>query len=208
MKRLAFAAAIAGLSVPAMAQDDAVAPSAPLVAAQAPRLDAGTSLLPANTEVLLSLNDELTTKGNWMEEGHTFGLSVVHDVTLGDYVVIPAGSRASGTVTWMTDKGMFGKSGKFEIQVNYVEVGNRRVPLEGTFRQEGEGNTVATVGAVIMAPVAGFFVAGKSGRMPKGMEMTVFTAEDMPVRLEAAQPAAAGVGAAQTNLALPVDRTS
>jgi hypothetical protein len=141
------------------------------------------AVLPANTEVHLSLNEELSTKGNWMEEGHTFGLTVVSNVMVGDYVIVPKGARATGQVTWMTNKGMFGKSGKFEIEIKHVEVNGRRIPLEGTFRQEGEGNTVATVGAVVVLPVAGFFLTGRSGRMPKDMELTVFTADDLPVEL-------------------------
>ncbi|MGC7990957.1 hypothetical protein ACP3WY_25200, partial [Salmonella enterica] len=81
---------------------------------------------PANTEVLLSMNETITTKGNNLKEGSSFALTVVHDVMLGDYVVIPAGSRAMGEVTWLTNKGAFGKSGKMDIALRYVEVNNRR----------------------------------------------------------------------------------
>lgn len=88
----------------------------------------------------------------------------------------------------MTNKGMSGKSGKFEIEITHVEVGGRRIPLEGTFRQEGEGNTVATIGAVAVVPVAGFFVTGRSGRMPSGSELTVYTAEDLEVQFEGPAP--------------------
>ena len=144
--------------------------------------------LPANTEVFLRLNEELTTKGNSMEEGSTFFLTVASDVMLGEYVVIPEGARATGRVTWMTDKGMFGKSGKFEIEITHVEVGGRRIPLNGTFRQEGEGNTVATVGAVVVVPVAGFFVTGRSGRMPAGTELTAFTEDDLDVQFDGPPP--------------------
>ncbi|MEO5705539.1 MAG: hypothetical protein ABIT10_00330 [Alteraurantiacibacter sp.] len=139
--------------------------------------------LPQNTEVLLSLNQELTTRGDWMTEGRTFDLTVVNDVLLGEFVVVPQGSRASGTVTWMTNKGMFGKSGKFEIEINYIDVSGRRIPVNGHFRQEGEGSTVATVGAVILLWPAAFAITGRSGRMPAGMELTVVTEDRIPVRL-------------------------
>ena len=52
------------------------------------------------------MNDELSSKR--AEEGDSFSLSVVHDVVLGDHVVIPKGSRAVGEVTWKTGKGAFG----------------------------------------------------------------------------------------------------
>jgi hypothetical protein len=44
-----------------------------------------TSQLPANTELLLSMNEDLTTKG--IEEGHKFRLTLVTDVRMGDYIL-------------------------------------------------------------------------------------------------------------------------
>ena len=135
--------------------------------------------LPANTEVFLKLNHEITTKKN--KQGDPIYFTVTHNVLLDNYVVIPKGSGAIGEITWMTGKGMFGKSGKFDLEVKYLTVGDRRVPLLGTFRQEGRGNTVATVAGVVVIPIAGLFVTGRSGFMPKDREITAFTAEDLPV---------------------------
>lgn len=166
-------------SIPAFAQSDQV----PLDVARAAPQPEGVAYLPANTEVYLTLNQELTTRGDWMTEGRTFDLTVSSDVMLGEYVVIPRGSRASGTVTWMTNRGMFGKSGKFEIEINYVDVSGRRIPVNGHFRQEGEGSTVATVGAVLLLWPAAFAITGRSGRMPAGLELTVVTEDAIPVRV-------------------------
>lgn len=141
------------------------------------------AVLPANTEVVLSMNQEITTKGRQWNEGDTFNLSVVHDVTYGDYVVIPRGSRAVGKITWLTSKGAFGKSGKMDIELMYIEVGGRRIDVDGTFRQEGEGNTVATVGGVLVAGVFAGFVTGRSARIPQGRELMARTALDLPLRL-------------------------
>lgn len=141
--------------------------------------DQNAPVLPANTEVLLRTNQEITTKGNTWSEGDTFALSVVHDVMLDDYVVIPAGSRATGRITWMTNKGMFGKSGKMDIEIDYVTVGGRRIDLDGTYRQEGEGNTVATVAGVVLVPLTGLFITGRSGRIPQGRELVATTENDI-----------------------------
>jgi hypothetical protein len=141
--------------------------------------------LPANTEVLLSMNQEVTTKGRAWNEGDTFNLSVVQDVTYGDYVVIPRGSRAVGKITWLTSKGAFGKSGKMDVELMYVEVNGRRIDLDGTYRQEGEGNTVATVGGVIVAGVFAGFITGKSARIPQGRELMARTASAVPLALPA-----------------------
>lgn len=159
------------------------APSEPIraVAAAAAPVQGTMASLPANTEILLRMNEEISTKQN--DEGDTFYLTLVHDVLLNGFVVIPRGARATGEVKWKTGKGAFGKSGKLEIEIKYLEVGGRRVPLVGTFRQEGEGNTVATVAAVALVWVAAPFITGKTGRIPAGRELTVHTRDALDVVL-------------------------
>ena len=165
----------------------APATAVPVTATLRPAVTAG---LPANTELLLTVNNELSSKR--VKEGEMFDLTVSHDVLLGDYVVIPKGTLAKGEVTWKTGKGAFGKSGKMEIELRYVDLNGRRVPITGKYRQEGEGNTVATVGTVVVAGVFGAFVTGKSARIPQGRELKANTTELLPVALpEGTAPPAA-----------------
>jgi hypothetical protein len=207
MSEFRIAAALAALfitSAPAAIAQEAAAEPPMIVATR----EASTgAVLPANTEVLLSMNETITTKGNNLKEGSSFALTVVHDVMLGDYVVIPAGSRAMGEVTWLTSKGAFGKSGKMDIALRYVEVNNRRIPLTGTYRQEGEGNTVATVGGVIAAGVFAAFITGKSGVIPQGRELMARTKNDLPVQLPGPVTAATPL-TATAKPAAPVITTS
>lgn len=138
--------------------------------------------LPANTEVVLALNGELSSKTH--RAGDKFSLSVAKDVTVDNQVVIPRGTRAIGQVTWRTGTGGFGKSGKMEVAFRYLEMNNLKVPVEGTHRQDGEGKTAATVGAVLAAGVVGgLIVKGKSARLPEGYEFTVNTVDAIPVTL-------------------------
>lgn len=204
MKIYLAGVALLSIGVPVSAQTDQ---NLPLVITPQEQ-DDGIRYLPAGTEVIVALNQALTTKGNTFQEGDTFSLTVQHHVYLDDVVVIPKGARAVGRITFLTSKGAFGKSGKMEIAVEYVEVNGRRIPLEGQFRQEGEGNTVATVGGVIAVGVFAGFITGKSGVIPRGRELMVFTREELPVRIArpAPQPAVyqspAGLAAAsQTNQA-------
>jgi len=141
------------------------------------------TFLPANTKVLLRMNNTLTTKNKRYREGDTFYMTVVHDILLKDFIVIPKDSRATGEITWMTGKGMFGKSGKMDISLKYIDVDGRPVPIRGTFRQEGEGNTVATVGGVILAGPFAAFITGKSGVIPAGRELEAHTTENIPVSI-------------------------
>lgn len=196
MKRVLIALAFASASAAAIAQETEGAPDAailtpPLAVA---RVETPRHVLPANTEVLLSMNQDITTKGKTWDEGDTFDLTVVHDVTFGGYVVIPKGTRGVGKITWLTSKGAFGKSGKMDISLEYLDVGGRRIPVSGTYRQEGEGNTVATIGGVILAGVFAGFITGKSGRIPQGRELMAHTKEDLALAIdgpiEAARPLA------------------
>ena len=205
-------AAFSTAATPLLAQE-----AAPMQVQRVGETARGNAYLPANTEILLEMNQDVTTKGKTWAEGDTFNLSVVHDVTLGDFVVIPQGSKAVGRITWLTSKGMFGKSGKMDIELEYVEVQGRRIALEGTYRQEGEGNTLATVGGVVLAGVFAGFITGKSAVIPQGRELMATTESDLQLavaasEIEAAPSVVAPLAntpraqlAARTEVAAPID---
>lgn len=202
---LSLAASALVCASPSFAQDAAPA-AAPVVAKPVSAAPAAGTFLPANTRVVLAMNEELTSKR--VEEGHKFSLSVTHDVTLQGFVVIPRGTPAYGEVVWRTGKGAFGKSGKMEIELRYIDLNGRRIPITGKYRQEGEGNTVATVGAVVAVGVFGAFVTGKSARIPQGRELPAFTAEALPVSFEGATPApVAAIATVAAPLAAPAVAT-
>ena len=176
LKTTLLAATAALFAIPAAAQV-----ATPMPVQRADSAPSGNAILPANTEVILETSQEITTKGKTWSEGDQFKLAVVDDVMLGEYVVIPKGTPAYGRITWLTSKGAFGKSGKMDIELEHLELSGRRIKLDGTYRQEGEGNTLATVGGVIAAGIFAGFITGKSGRIPQGRELTA-TLED-PIEL-------------------------
>ena len=196
MKIICLAVSAALAVSPAFAQEPL-----PLPVKRVGDAPSGNAVLPANTEITLRMNQEVTTKGKTWSEGDQFKLTVAEDVTLGEYVVIPRGTPAWGKIAWMTDKGAFGKSGKMDIELEYLEVSGRRIKLDGSFRQEGEGNTLATVGGVIAAGPFAAFITGKSGLIPEGREL-VATLEEA---LELAIPASA---VAQSRELAPLARPS
>ena len=168
-------------------------------------VEAPKMILPPNTEVAVTPNDNLTTKGT--KEGDTFLLSTVFDVMYNGYVVIPRGTPGQGTIVWRTGKGAFGKSAKMELQFDWLDLNGRRISLTGKHRQEGEGNTGAAIGAVIAVGVFGAFVTGKSAKVPHGMQLSARTAEALPIILPvgAVAQSVATVGPTQgANVAAPV----
>ncbi len=161
--------------------------AAPVAAPAAVQQDAAATaereaVLPTGTEITLRLASQLTSRDQRV--GDEFGLTVAGDVVVDGQVVIPAGTRAVGQVTWRTGRGGFGKSGKMEVAFRYIEMNGVRIPLSGHHRQEGEGRGAATAGAVLGAGiVGGMLVRGSNARMNEGTEFTARTVDALPVRL-------------------------
>jgi len=99
------------------------------------------------------------------------------DYRLGDMVSVNA--VGEGTIVWLTNKGAFGKSGKMEVSFDWLDLNGRRVSLTGTHRQEGEGNTGATVGAAVAVGVFSAFVTGRSATLVNGQQLRARTAEPL-----------------------------
>jgi hypothetical protein len=168
-------------ATPAVVQQGATAPAPQAApAAPAPAIEqTGQFMLPGNTPVQLSVNEQLDSRTH--EQGDMFSLTVVADVAVDGHVVIPRGTRARGQITWRTGSGSFGKSGKMEIAFRFLELNGQRVPLRGMHRQEGAGNSAATVGAVLGAGViGGLLVRGHSALIQANREFTAFTVDPIP----------------------------
>lgn len=176
MKNMTSVVLATFLATGAVAQESTI-PSAVQAEPQLPGV-----VVPANTEIILRMSDELTSKGGKIKAGHMFRLTVAYDVRVQGKVVIPNGTMAVGEVTMRTGKGVMGKSGKMEVELRHVDLNGRRIPINGKFRQEGEGNTLAAVGAILLsAPL--LFVTGKSAVIPRGRELTGYTVveENIPI---------------------------
>lgn len=183
------AAAIARISASRDTAPKAVALTWPVGVSPGTPTVATDAVLPANTEIVLKMNSELSSKK--AREGDVFLASVAQDVMLGNMVVIRRGTPANGVVTWRTGKGAFGKSAKMNYEFHSLELEGQRVPVSGQFRQEGSGNTGATVGAVAAAGViGGLFVTGRSAVVEQGREIKVHTTSAIPVLLPAVVEAA------------------
>ena len=143
-------------------------------------------MLPAGTEVMLRLNETVTTSGNTWDEGDTFDLTVAHDIMMGQYVVIPAGSLAQGRITSLSSRGAFGRSGKMDVEIEHITVQGRQIDVNDTFRQEGDGATLETLGGVLVAGIFAGFVTGESAVIPNGRELRVTLADPLELSVSAA----------------------
>ena len=169
-----FGGLLLALSTPALVQAQAA-----LVVAPAPT---GT-VMRAGTAVPIRLLTGLTTEGKHVRAGDRFDIEVADAVTMNGQTVIPVGSHGVGEVTSVRNKGMWGKSGNIEARLLYIRVGDRQIRITGTFNDKGVTGTGAVVGALVLIPVAGFFMTGTSARIPAGSTVTAFLDEDVPVQL-------------------------
>ena len=104
--------------------------------------------------------------------GEKFELEVVQDVKSGDAVLIPARSKAVGTVQNAKKKGMLGKSGELNVAINYVVVNGTRIPLRASQGAEGEGRVGSTVALTVLFGPVGLLKRGLDVTIPSGKTLT------------------------------------
>ena len=155
-----------------------IAPAAP----QAVILSAPTdSVLRAGTAIPLVMAQSITSKDKSLRTGAQINLQTASPVMLGGSVVIPAGSPATAEITEVRRKGMWGKSGRIAARVLNVRVGDRLIRLSGTFDDKGVTGTAGVVGAIVLLPVAGFFISGTSASINAGAGVKAFLDEDLKI---------------------------
>lgn len=177
----------------------ALAQPVPITAAPTP---AGP-MLRQGTEVRLVTLTELNSKRN--KVGERFDMEVQESVQLNGQTVIPAGTRAVGEITLRKGKGMWGKSGKLEFRPLYLKMGDRQIRISANAtRDKGKAGTAGVVAAVVVLPIAGFFVTGTSARIAAQTPVVAQLDEDVPVLFAAPVAERALVVPAAAPLAAPV----
>jgi opacity protein-like surface antigen len=137
------------------------------------------NVLRAGAPVPVVLSEFLTTKGKHLKVGQRVQLEVAQDVLLNGRVVIPARSPVDGVLTEIRNKGMWGKSGAIHLHINSVNINGTNIRLKGDMDTRGETGTAGVVGAIVVLPVAGFFVTGTSAEMPLNMAGRAFLDQDI-----------------------------
>jgi hypothetical protein len=108
-------------------------------------------------------------------------MEVAENLNLNVKIDIQSGSPVQGEITEVRNKGMWGKSGHITARVLYTTVGGRQVRLSGSFDDKGVTGTAGVVGAIVLVPLAGFFVTGTSARIPSGSVVSASLDEDIAV---------------------------
>jgi hypothetical protein len=152
------------------------------------------NVLRAGAPVPVALSEFLTTKGKRLKVGQRVQLEVAQDVLLNGRVVIPARSPVEGVLTEVRNKGMWGKSGGIHLQIKSVNINGTTIRLKGDMDSRGETGTAGVVGALVVLPVAGFFVTGTSAEMSHNMPGRAFLDQDIALAPTVAPMAASTPG--------------
>jgi hypothetical protein len=177
IRTLTFASMLV-VAVPAVAQVTEVHPLSAANVTAVPQTQQG-DILRSGTPVPVALAEPLTTKGKKLKVGQQVRLEVAQDVMLNGRLAIPARSPVEGVLTEVRNKGMWGKSGGIHIQMVSVNINGASIRLTGDMDSRGDTGTAGVVGAVVVLPIAGFFVTGTSAEMPLNMPGRAFLAQDI-----------------------------
>lgn len=133
--------------------------------------------IPEGTEFPLRLEETISSKT--ATEGDRFAVSLADDVKLPDGTVLRAGYRGVGEIVEARDNGMLGKTGKLNIRISYLKVGEERIKLRANKGSKGNTRTGEQVVTVVLLWPAAFFIKGKNTSIKKGTSITAFTDQDV-----------------------------
>jgi hypothetical protein len=148
---------------------------------------AGTKVA-EGTEFPMRLEEALSSKH--AQEGDRFTVSLVEDVKLADGTVLRAGYRGVGEVVEARDNGMLGKTGKLNVRLSYLKVGDERIRLRASKAAQGDHRTGTQVVTFVFLGVFAGFIKGKNVTIPKGAQIMAYADEDKDLPTPRAAPPA------------------
>ncbi len=180
----------------------AVLAAAALIVSSGAVAQTGTQsrLLPALTPVPLVMDAEISSSAN--KPGDRFPFHVAADVTQGDVVLIPAGSKGEGEVVHAAKSKGGGRAGELILAARFVTVGGKSVRLRSFSAGSGNDHSGAALGVGIAFGLFGMLVRGSELVMPAGTPVNAKTAEDIQLPI-----AAVIVGAADPTINRPSSET-
>lgn len=134
--------------------------------------DAQAIKVPEGTPVRLQVVEKLTSAT--ATEGQRFNLELEEDLRIGDQLIAAHGTRAIGTVVHVHKRGHMGKAGELNVQVDYLLVGDQRLPLRASSGKEGASKVGATVALTVLFGPVGLLMRGKDIEINPGTIMDAF----------------------------------
>lgn len=190
MSKVAFVVSLVGLfqAGSAQAQSAYYWPAPAALTKEAQRF-----YLPMGTPLNLVTRTQVSTKDN--KPGDRFYLEVAENVSYRGQIIIPAGAPAVAEVTRSDRNGHFGKKGKLDVRLLYVETPHGPVRLTGRAADEGKSGTLASFGTILFVSPLGFLIHGTSAYIPSGATVPAYLAQNLEFAYES--PAETDLAAVQ-----------
>jgi len=141
-----------------------------------------TLVLKAGTPIPLKLTEKVSPKTH--PSGSTVHFEVARDIKIEGYIVIKAGTPATGTVFISKKRGAVGQAGEISFTVDYTTaVDGSHVPLRGTFAKTGEEKLASTT--ILSYFICPLFLLRKGGaaEFPPGIEIKAYCDSDVEVKV-------------------------
>ena len=140
--------------------------------------------LAEDTPVRIRLARTMSSKDARVDERVDF--EVLEDVKVGNVIVIQRGALAIATVTEAHPKRRLGRSGRLQMNIDFVQlVSGEKVLLRAVKGGNGGNHITAMTGAMVATSIVFFpaaplflFMRGKDLTIPKGTEVTAYVAAD------------------------------
>lgn len=150
---------------------------------------ADMTTLAAKTVVDIEIAQALDSKTT--KPGERFAIKLASPIIVGGRTLVPAGISGEGEVVHAAKARWGGKAGELVLAARYLDCGSTRIALGYfNFGAAGENRTGTALGASIIVPVAGFFIAGGEMRVPPGTRANAKVRSDIQFT-EGAVPACA-----------------
>ncbi len=141
--------------------------------------------VPDGTKIRVRLDQTLSS--GTADQGQVVELSVTEPIKVDGQVVIPEGSRVTGTVTEAQEKRHMGRAGKLDFSIDRVRAADGEwIPLRYSINKKSGGSHAVSTGvltagaAVLFWPAAPAFllIKGKDVTLNKGIVFDTFTDQD------------------------------
>jgi hypothetical protein len=140
---------------------------------------AAASVLHEGTPVVLVFSGSLSSKS--AAKGDSVSLVLSSDIEAGGVTVAKAGDKVLGQVIDVKPAAPPGKSGALTLQVGYLQVGGTQVKLRGSKDRNGASDIQYRLPRHLKFPM-GVLRSGDDVEIQAGTMVTVFVAEDVPLR--------------------------
>src|SRR5258706_819491 len=138
--------------------------------------------------------------------GDRVDFEVLEDIKVKDFIVVPRGGLALGTITEAEHKRRMARGGKLNVNIDDVRLADgEKAPLRAVKEARGGGHTGAMTGAIIGTAIVFFpaaplflFMHRKDTTIPQGTAITAYINGDIPLdpKRFSAQTAASAEGVA------------